>query len=68
MNWRCDSFDDCGDMSDEQKCPCQGNQMTCDNGECVNKLWVCDGGDDCGDGSDERNCSAPTPPLGKSVN
>ena len=66
-NWRCDSLDDCGDMSDEQKCPCRSNQMTCDNGECVNKIWICDGSDDCGDGSDEKNCSAPTPPSCKSI-
>lgn len=58
--WRCDSYDDCRDMSDELNCPCHSNQMTCANGACVNKLWICDGSDDCGDNSDEKNCSVPT--------
>lgn len=61
-NWRCDRYDDCRDMSDEQNCPCRSNQMTCANGVCVNKIWMCDGSDDCGDNSDEKNCSAPTSP------
>ena len=59
-NWRCDRYDDCRDMSDEQNCPCRSNQMTCANGVCVNKIWICDGSDDCGDNSDEKNCSVPT--------
>ncbi|RVE64659.1 hypothetical protein OJAV_G00128190 [Oryzias javanicus] len=61
--WKCDSDNDCGDMSDEQECP----TTTCDpshqfrcvaSGSCIPLAFKCDHEDDCGDNSDEEQCEA----------
>ncbi|XP_053307342.1 sortilin-related receptor isoform X2 [Spea bombifrons] len=61
--WRCDSDNDCGDMSDEKNCP----STTCDpdtlfrcqgSGTCIPLSYKCDLDDDCGDNSDESHCEA----------
>ncbi|XP_063292297.1 sortilin-related receptor isoform X2 [Pelobates fuscus] len=61
--WRCDSDNDCGDMSDEKNCP----TTTCDpetlfrcqgSGACIPLSYKCDLEDDCGDNSDEIHCEA----------
>uniref|UniRef100_H3ARQ9 Sortilin-related receptor n=1 Tax=Latimeria chalumnae TaxID=7897 RepID=H3ARQ9_LATCH len=58
---KCDSHNDCGDMSDERDCP----TTTCDpemlfrcreSGSCIPLYYTCDQEDDCGDNSDEENC------------
>ncbi|XP_028275698.1 ST14 transmembrane serine protease matriptase a [Parambassis ranga] len=53
---RCDGWDDCGDLSDEQNCQCKPESIKCNNGMCKPKFWKCDGVDDCGDGTDEIGC------------
>ncbi|XP_062872320.1 sortilin-related receptor [Trichomycterus rosablanca] len=61
--WKCDSDNDCGDMSDEQECPTTSCdtavQFRCvDSGSCIPRAFKCDHEDDCGDNSDEENCES----------
>ncbi|KAJ8401703.1 hypothetical protein AAFF_G00376740 [Aldrovandia affinis] len=61
--WKCDSDNDCGDMSDEQECP----TTVCDpavqfrcvaSGSCIPLDFKCDHENDCGDNSDEEHCES----------
>ncbi|XP_051965527.1 sortilin-related receptor-like [Xyrauchen texanus] len=61
--WKCDSDNDCGDMSDEQECPTTACdpavQFRCvDSGSCIPLAFKCDHEDDCGDNSDEEHCES----------
>nr|XP_018671019.2 sortilin-related receptor-like [Ciona intestinalis] len=70
---RCDSYNYCGDWSDEKNCSCTDEQFECachksvsgcqHDGSfiprCLKKTSLCDLINDCGDWSDEFNCSCP---------
>ncbi|KAJ8343111.1 hypothetical protein SKAU_G00330390 [Synaphobranchus kaupii] len=61
--WKCDSDNDCGDMSDEQECPTTACdpavQFRCvTSGSCIPLAFKCDHEDDCGDNSDEDHCES----------
>ncbi|KAM4612312.1 atrial natriuretic peptide-converting enzyme [Polymixia lowei] len=53
----CDGFPDCPLLVDETNCTvCQGNEMSCNNHQCVHRTLWCDGIKHCSDSSDEWNC------------
>lgn len=53
---RCDSNNDCGDLSDEIGCVCVPPMIMCDNTRCYLQHWRCDDDIDCTDKSDEKDC------------
>ena len=53
----CDTYDDCGDRSDETNCTerqCSSSQFRCRSGQCISLYGQCDSEIDCKDRSDEE--------------
>ncbi|XP_007574785.1 kunitz-type protease inhibitor 1-like isoform X1 [Poecilia formosa] len=46
-------------LNPQKECgsPCRPNQLTCDDGCCLDRALECDGVNQCSDGSDEKLCS-----------
>ena len=59
----CDLHADCADGSDESFCRHRdcGDDLTCDNGQCLAASRKCDGRQDCRDASDELYCKLGVP-------
>lgn len=58
-SWRCDSYADCEDESDEMNCThCSASTLfLCyANGRCMHQKFHCDGRTQCPGGADEDNC------------
>lgn len=55
--WICDSYDDCGDYSDEYNCSprigCPEDRFDCGNSQCFDFKFVCDKDPDCSNNADE---------------
>ncbi|XP_064639481.1 uncharacterized protein LOC135495006 isoform X3 [Lineus longissimus] len=55
--WKCDSYSDCEDKSDEKDCSyCQATKYKCSGGACVDEVARCNGTGECSMDSDEKHC------------